>query len=249
MSDFMGDLTGVIGAAASNRTPAHNTKKNNTSLDMTDFLQLMIVQLQNQTMDDTMDTSEMINQMVQMQMITAMTNMTDASVMSYASSLVGKEVTVVQYDGSTPVEMVVEICGTGTYGGNQVVFDKDGNMYALNEIMAVGRIPDKKDEGEDSGEGDPAVPDVGGTGTNPAVDELLDAVDKTVDDIRKAIQGSDKAEQTDQNPPQTPTQELQNQTASVTDRPVDASSAEIEDTPSEDSEDGKVEGVAGTEGV
>ena len=35
-------------------------------LDFEDFLQLMVQQLKNQTMDNTADTGEMLNQMVQM---------------------------------------------------------------------------------------------------------------------------------------------------------------------------------------
>ena len=37
-----------------------------TGLQFEDFLQLMVQQLQNQTMDNTADTSEMLNQLVQM---------------------------------------------------------------------------------------------------------------------------------------------------------------------------------------
>lgn len=150
-SAYMGDLSGILGASATGRTPTHNTKKSSVDLDMTDFLTLMVTQLQNQSIDETADTSDMLNQMVQMQMITALTNMTDASVMSYASSLVGKEVTVVTYDGSQAQEKVIEVMGTGTYDGQQVVFSKEGDMYYLNEIMAVGRMPEKVEETEESG--------------------------------------------------------------------------------------------------
>ena len=87
MSDYgMADIAGLL--AASNTTAINSTsRKNNTDLDMTDFLQLMIVQLQSQTLDNSMDTSEMMNQMVQMQMVTAITNMTETNIMSYATSL------------------------------------------------------------------------------------------------------------------------------------------------------------------
>lgn len=146
MSEYMGDLTGILGVSAVNRTPVHNTNKTSVDLDMTDFLTLMVAQLQNQSIDESADTSQMLNQMVQMQMITALTNMTDASIMSYASSLVGKEVTVVTYNGSKAEEKVIEVMGTGTYGGEQVLFSKEGDMYRLNEVMAVGRMPEKKVE-------------------------------------------------------------------------------------------------------
>ena len=75
-SNSMADIAGLIGGV-SGLTPKNSTsRKNNTELDMQDFLQLMIVQLQSQTIDNAMDTSEMMNQLVQMQMISAITNMT-----------------------------------------------------------------------------------------------------------------------------------------------------------------------------
>ena len=41
-------------------------KGEDMGLDFTDYLQLMVQQLQNQTMDNTTDTSDMLNQLVQM---------------------------------------------------------------------------------------------------------------------------------------------------------------------------------------
>ena len=127
---------------------------------MQDFLQLMIVQLQNQTIDDTMDTSEMMNQMIQMQMVTAISNMTETSVQSYASSLVGKVVTIGIVTDKGLEEREVLVTGTGVMNGQQVIFGKDANgkveTYGLNQIMAVGQLPpiEKPGEGEEPGEGE-----------------------------------------------------------------------------------------------
>ena len=142
MADILGDIGSLLGA--SDITPAHSTsRKKNTELNMEDFLQLMIVQLTSQTIDDTMDTSEMMNQMVQMQMITAITNMTQVNIQSYANSLVGQLVTVGIVQGNTLEERVIQVMGTGTYNGEQVIFGSDGNMYFLNQVMAVGVLPDE----------------------------------------------------------------------------------------------------------
>ncbi len=154
MSGFIGDITNYLSAGNANALAAANANKNSDSmgLDMTDFLTLMVTELTNQSIDSTADTSEMLNQLVQMQMIQALTNMTDASVMSYAASLVGKEVTVGQYDSEGVLQEVVgTVTGTGSYGGEQVVFVGD-KYYYMNEIMAVGRLPEVEQapaEGED----------------------------------------------------------------------------------------------------
>ena len=142
MSEFIGDVGGLLSArAASSLGGVQVTKKDKGSLDMTDFLTLMVTELTNQSIDQAADTSDMLNQLVQMQMVQALVNMTDASVMSYAASLVGKEVTVGQYDSEGNLEEVVgTVIGTGTYNGNQVVFVGD-KYYFLSEILAVGRLP------------------------------------------------------------------------------------------------------------
>ena len=160
MSDLMTDVGGLYGThkTGNGKEVTIAKKGSNLDLDMTDFIQLMITQLTSQGIDDTMDTSEMLNQMVQMQMITSMVNMTDAVTMNYSASLVGKYVTVGKYgeDGKLQ-EIYGEVTGTGTMDGQQVVFLDNKEYYYLSEIMAVGKLPpkeeedDKVDGGEDGG--------------------------------------------------------------------------------------------------
>lgn len=128
-------------------------KGSNLDLDMTDFITLMITQLTNQGIDDSMDTSEMLNQMVQMQMIQSMVNMTDATTMNYAASLVGKMITVgtLGEDGKLQ-EVYGEVTGTGTMDGQQVIFIDNDKYYYLSDIMAVGKLPPKKEDEDEDGE-------------------------------------------------------------------------------------------------
>lgn len=146
----MADIASLLGADNTSVVKNTTSRKNNTELNMNDFLNLMIVQLQNQTIDDAMDTSEMMNQMLQMQMITAMTNMTETSLMSYSASLVGQDVTIGIVSNNTLEEREVYVTGTGMMNGQQVIFGRDvfGNVetYHLNQIMAIGHLPDIKEE-------------------------------------------------------------------------------------------------------
>lgn len=148
MSSFIGDIAS-LGATNASRAEEKGVKvkKDNSALEMTDFLMLMVAQFQNQSIDQTADTSDMLNQMVQMQMITALTNMTDATVTMYAGSLVGKEVTIGQFNGEKLEEIVGTVTGTGVSGGEQVIF-VNGKSYYLSDIMAVGRLPEKVEETE-----------------------------------------------------------------------------------------------------
>lgn len=151
MSSFLSDLSGVqsltgtLGTTASSGTyssSASSSLSQTTGLDMTDFLSLMVAQFQNQDPDNAASTTDMLNQMVQMSMIQAITNITDAATMLYTSSLVGKEVTIGQYDSEGKLqELVGTVTGTGTYNNNPVVF-VDGVSYSVSSIMAVGRLPD-----------------------------------------------------------------------------------------------------------
>ena len=153
MSDFSFDLTGVLGTQDTTPVAANSTnKKAGSDLVMDDFLKLMVAQFQNQSIDNTADTTEMMNQMVQMSVIQAITNLTtlisDSTNLSYAASLVGKEVTIGQRTGNEVEEILGTVTGTGTLDGKQVIFlDNGEDPYYLTDIMAVGRLPELKKPG------------------------------------------------------------------------------------------------------
>ena len=154
MSNFMSDLANMQINSVLSATAAKTTKNKSagsTSLDMTDFLTMMVAQFQNQDPENAASTTDMLNQMVQMSMIQAITNITDAATMIYSSSLVGKEVTVGQFDSDGKLQEIVgTVTGTGTYNGNPVVF-VDGVSYNLSSILAVGRLPGTNDGSGESG--------------------------------------------------------------------------------------------------
>ena len=89
------------GITEDERAELDSDKRDKSTLSFTDMLGLMIAQFQNQTIDNQADTSDMMNQLIQMTVMQAMTEMTTqveelttANIMSYSASLVGKEVTV-----------------------------------------------------------------------------------------------------------------------------------------------------------
>ena len=150
-------------------------------LNFEDFLQLMVQQLQNQTMDNTADTSEMLNQLVQMSTVQMLSTAKDsmealinASSLSYAASLVGKTVTVGKLDDEGNLQEVVgKVTGTGTYQGAFVIFLDDNEMYYLSDIMAVGTLPELPEEPEEPTEPtDPTNPGEGEGETDPTAMSL-----------------------------------------------------------------------------
>jgi len=151
LSNYIGDLGTTYNIKSNNTTPdiKHNTdKKAGADLDMTDYLTLMVTMLQNQSIDDTVDTGEMMSQMVQMSVVSAITEISqlvqDSTTLNYAASLVGKTVTIGAYDDSGLLqEFEGEVTGTGMMNGKQVVFVND-KPYELSSIMAVGKLPPKE---------------------------------------------------------------------------------------------------------
>ena len=146
MADFMADLNGIYGnKQVANQNINIQQKGDNTKLDMTSFIQLMITQLTNQGIDESVDTSDMLNQMIQMQMVETMANLTDASVMSYAASLVGKEVTVGKFDSEGKLQEIVgTVTGTGTLNGRRKSPVKRRNrMRPKNPVKRRSRMRPK----------------------------------------------------------------------------------------------------------
>lgn len=137
-----------IGAISAQQIIAGQTQKSKsntkTTLDMNDFLSLIVKQLQNQDMTNPMDDAAMMNQMVQMATINAMSTLTEASVTSYSASLVGKDVTIGELVGGEIKEICGTVTGTAVYGGQQVIFVNDKSYY-LTDVMAVGKLPAKEE--------------------------------------------------------------------------------------------------------
>lgn len=175
---YIGDLGMYVNGSGIAAGTTGKKSGTDIGLNMTDFLTLMLAQFQNQSIDDTADTSEMLNQLVQMQMIQAITNMTDASLMSYAASLVGKEVTIGLFDEKGGLhEIVGTVTATGTYAGEQVIFIGD-TFYSMSQILAVGRLPEK----------DPVdPPDTGDKPTDPVDPTDPDATDPEPTEPEKTI--------------------------------------------------------------
>lgn len=154
-STYIGDLSAIENVYTT-RTETTSSGKGKSSLSMDDFLQLMVVQFQNQTIDSTADTSDMLNQLVQMSVVQAISeisesvdNLTDSNVMTYAASLVGKQVTVASYDEQgNLLEKVGTVTGTAVYNGNHILYlDGENTAYSLGTLMAVGRLPDETSAG------------------------------------------------------------------------------------------------------
>lgn len=158
-------MTNIPTGSAKKLDKSEQTSKptGKSTLDMVDFFKLFAAQLQNQDMTNPMDTSEFMNQMIMMSTIQSMSDITNVTLISYAASLVGKDVTVAQIGSDGKItEVYGPVTATGMYSGEQVVF-VDGKSYKLSAIMAVGKLPEKEPEPTDDGK-DGTTGDGTGTG-------------------------------------------------------------------------------------
>jgi len=168
IGDYMFDLANQVNSTGS-IIPKHSTNpKAGQSLQMDDFLQLLVTSLQNQSIDSSMDTSEMMNQMVQMSVVQAIseisTLVSDSTSLTYAASLVGKEVTLGQFDANGKLhESYGTVTATGVLNGKQVIFVGD-DCYNLSDVLAIGKLPENvQEKTQNSGEGEkkPETKEVG----------------------------------------------------------------------------------------
>ncbi len=119
-------------------TGAKAETKNNGELEISDFFKLMAAQLQNQNMFDPVDNTQFIAQMAQFSTLTQMQEMQKLSQLSYAVSLIGKQVEVFgikEEDGSTlSASGVVEDM---SFAGGASYIGIGGKKYPVKDVVSV----------------------------------------------------------------------------------------------------------------
>ena len=134
MDDYTTDR--VLGSA-NTYNAVFTDKKDNSTLTQEDFLKLMITELTNQDMNNTADTSQMVNQMTQFSNMQAMQEMLSYSRTSYAMSLVGKTVTASRYTVSGELDTTTGKIDKVSLVDNEYVFYIGSKRYTLSQIMSV----------------------------------------------------------------------------------------------------------------
>ncbi len=149
-------------------SPSYTISAPTKELQSTDFLKLLAAQLRYQDMTNPMSNSEMMSTLTQMasmnattSMISSMTSMTSSmndvltvNLTSYATGMMGKEVTValVDKDGKLTGEKITgKVDGVSLYEGSPMVY-VDGKKYDLSQVMTVGEVPKQEEEDKSDGE-------------------------------------------------------------------------------------------------
>ena len=121
-------------AASSSTSSSDSSEKSAASgMDMNDFLSLMVAQLQNQDMYNTVDDSQFVQQMAQYSMIQTLTDLYQMSQSNYSLSLVGKTVSIKDTDGTT-ISGVVESAYVGSSPDKVLV---NGEYYSVKNVTQI----------------------------------------------------------------------------------------------------------------
>ena len=115
----------------------NSATKTNSTLAMDDFFKLMVAQLQNQDMNNPVDSTQYTSQMAQFSMVQALADLSEASKTSYSVSLIGKEVTLAETktDGSMNT-ITGTVDGVNLYNGKAEIL-VNGIKYPISSIMEV----------------------------------------------------------------------------------------------------------------
>lgn len=160
----MSEIQGIGAYNYASTTASTSGTSSTTGMSVSDFYKLLAAQMRYQDADNPMNTSEMMSQMVQTQMIEAITNMSTINTITYASSMIGKEVTMAEVDSSGKFTGA-KTSGTVTgilMGENPILFMGDKSYY-MAQIMTVGKVPEAGESG-DNGSGE--AENGGNTGTD-----------------------------------------------------------------------------------
>lgn len=118
-------------------TSALKVQKENEALDMQDFLSLLVAQMTNQDAMNPMDNTEFISQMAQFSSLQAMSDLTEMSMQGQATSLIGKNVVVADYNTQGKLEIQEGIVQKVTiYGGETILYVND-KEYEYSNIMEI----------------------------------------------------------------------------------------------------------------
>lgn len=117
-------------------------------LKMEDFLNLLVAQLSNQDMYNTVDNTEYMAQMAQFSVLQGVTdlqksveNLNEIALSSYSVNMIGKEAVIAKENVNGEIEKLVGIIeGVSYYEGETKVMI-DGKHYSLSRVMEIHDEP------------------------------------------------------------------------------------------------------------
>lgn len=146
MADTISGIGNYYTDMALQSATQRNSSTTDATLGMQDFIKLLVAQLQNQDMMNPMDNTEFIAQMATFSTLTAINNMAEQGMTSYAVSLLGKDITGAEinpltgqletYQGTVSAVSLFDSSGPRIFIGDK--------SLSLQSVMSVGKLPEVK---------------------------------------------------------------------------------------------------------
>lgn len=144
------------------------TANSSSTLNMNDFFELMVAELQNQNMLDSVDTTQYISQLAQFSTLSQMQELTKTSQINYAVSLIGKEATVFSADSYGNVVTAAGVVDNIFFQNGEPYIVISNTAFSINDVVAVQnasveeaqekvRIADLIDSAEQGAEDEPGL--------------------------------------------------------------------------------------------
>ncbi|MDD4779325.1 MAG: flagellar hook capping FlgD N-terminal domain-containing protein [Tissierellia bacterium] len=125
-----------------------NIQKENERLNMQDFLNLLVAQITNQDAMNPMENTEFISQMAQFSSLQAMSDLSEIAAQGQATSLIGKNVVVADYNSKGGLEIQEGIVQKVTlFSGKAQIYVNDVE-YDYSNIMEIKEIKEVKEPEE-----------------------------------------------------------------------------------------------------
>lgn len=138
MTDYVPGTDRLLGSGGNSYDAIFTDKTDNSIMDQSDFINLMITELQNQDFTNPVDNSEMISQMATFSNLQAMQEMSSYAKTLYAAGLVGKTVTASRYTVSGGLDTTTGVVQKVSLVDDEYVIYVGGKTYTLPQIMQIG---------------------------------------------------------------------------------------------------------------
>lgn len=125
------------GTASTNKYNAVFSNEDKSSLDVTDFMNLMITQMTNQDFLNPTDNTEYMAQLAQFSSMQEMQKLAEYSKTNYAASLLGQTVTVAKNEIGGDVSKSTGVISSVSLVNNEFTVTVEGKSYSLNQIMQI----------------------------------------------------------------------------------------------------------------
>lgn len=128
---------GEIVKTANQINTEKEAEKNSSTVNKTDFMNLLVAQMKNQDPLEPTSNTEWVSQYATFSELEQMQNVANSSTLQRASDLVGKEVMVNSTDSSGNITQIQGKVDSVSFSGSNAYLTIDGVQYSIDDLVEV----------------------------------------------------------------------------------------------------------------